>query len=126
MTRTATTYGMQDGFDYEGFQFSDAFPVPDAYAVLYGMAHFQGPDGYLWFAPDNGAGQNSIDWAYPQNVAEFDRRQENDEDAYHRDPEYQAVMAELCAQVDAVSATDARYGRWSRTRIERSGHPATH
>lgn len=51
---------MAAGFD--GFRFSDTLPIPSAYVVAYGMAHFRGPDGYLWFVKDNG----NIAWDYPQ------------------------------------------------------------
>jgi hypothetical protein len=106
---TPTTYGQQDGFDYERFAFSDDFPVPLAYVVAYGMAHFRGPDGHLWFAPDKGFGDTAIDWDHPQNVAEFDQRMT--EESFYTDPEYRDVVARLCAQIDAVSATNKRYNR---------------
>jgi hypothetical protein len=112
---TPTTYDMQEGFDYHGFRFSDDFPIPMAYVVAYGMAHFRGPDTYLWFAPDRGFGVRDIDWNYPQNVAEFDRRQEDGDDAYHADPEYQETVADLCRALDALIASDHRYDQWSKT-----------
>jgi hypothetical protein len=110
-----TTYGMRAGFDYD-FQFSDAFPIPSAYVVAYGMAHFRGPDGHLWFAPDCGSSRpGGIDWNHPQNVAEFDQRM--CAPSYPDDPEYGEALAELCSEVDAAIATSGRY-------IALAGRPA--
>ncbi|MBX7267579.1 hypothetical protein KIF24_17090 [Micromonospora sp. Llam7] len=103
---TPTQVAMATGFDYDGFQFSDAFPVPSAYVVAYGMALFRGPDGYLWFVPDNG--KTGGYWGVPQNIAEFDRRN-CDPDRPYNGPDYQAVMAEICRLVDAVTNADKAY-----------------
>lgn len=119
-----TRVGMAAGFDYERFRFNDDFPVPLAYVVAYGMALFRGPDGYLWFVPDNG--HTGGYWGVPQNIAEFDQRN-CDPDRPYNGPEYQAVMAEICRLVDAVTDADKAYAAlppptenrpracWSRT-----------
>ncbi|MEV7628834.1 hypothetical protein [Actinoplanes sp. NPDC089786] len=104
---TPTHMAMAASFDYYGYRFSDAFPVPSAYVVAYGMAHFRGPDGYLWFVPDNGT-PGEFDWGYPQNIAEFDQRN-CDPDRPYNGPDYQAVMAEICRLVDAVTDADRAY-----------------
>lgn len=104
---TPTQVAMATGFDYDGFQFNDAFPAPMAYVVAYGMAHFRGPDGYLWFVPDNGT-PGSFSWDCPQNIAEFDQRNCDEDDPYDG-PEYQAVMAEICRLIDAVTEADKAY-----------------
>jgi hypothetical protein len=109
---TVTRYGMQDGFDYNGFTFSEEFPIPVAHVVAYGMAHFRGPDGFLWFAPNKGFGSPDIDWTAPQNIAEFDLRQDDGVNAYHADPEYRETIADLCHALDALIAADARSDRW--------------
>ena len=104
---TPTQVGMATGFDYDGFRFCDASPVPSAYVVAYGIAHFRGPDGYLWFVPDNG-NTGEFAWGYPQNIAEFDQRN-SDEGQPYNGPEYQRAMAEICRLVDAVTAADKAY-----------------
>lgn len=104
---TPTLVGMALGFDYDGFRFSAAFPVPLAYVVAYGMVHFRGPDGYLWFVPDDGT-PGSFAWAYPQNIAEFDQRNCDERNPYNG-PQYQAVMAEICLLVDAVTEASKAY-----------------
>jgi hypothetical protein len=103
---TPTRVGMVAGFEYYGYRFSAAFPVPLAYVVAYGMALFRGPDGYLWFVPDNG--NTGGYWGVPQNIAEFDQRN-CDPDRPYDGPEYQAVMAEICRLVDAVTKADKAY-----------------
>jgi hypothetical protein len=103
---TPTRVAMAVDFDYDGFQFSDAFPVPVAYVVAYGLALFRGPDGCLWFVPDNG--KTGGYWGVPQNIAEFDQRHCNPDRPYNG-PEYQAVMAEICRLVDAVTKADKEY-----------------
>ncbi|MGC4886658.1 hypothetical protein [Micromonospora sp. DT227] len=109
-----TTYGTREDFDYDGFTFSDDFPVPAVYVVVQGIAYFQGPDGFLWFAPDQGFDNKYlIDWRYPQNVAEFDERQgEPDRD----EAGYLAVIAALCEQVEAITAAAARGVEWDAAR----------
>lgn len=109
-----TTYGMRDGFDYDGFTFSEEFPVPAVYVVVQAIAYFRGPDGFLWFAPDQGFdNKDLIDWRYPQNVAEFDERQgEPDRD----ETGYLAVVVALCEQVDALDAAAARGAAWDAAR----------
>jgi hypothetical protein len=104
---TPTQVAMALGFDYDDFRFSDAFPVPSAYVVAYGMAHLRGPDGYLWFVPDNG-NTGEFAWDCPQNIAEFDQRN-CDQDRPYNGPQYQAVMAEICRLVDAVTDADKAY-----------------
>lgn len=116
-TTTPTTYGLQDGFDYEGFKFSAEFPIPTVYVNAYGMPHFRGPDGHLWFAPDEPDDQ--IGWGYPQNVAEFDQR-----DGNPIDDEYTEIMASLCRLIDAAGIADALYDRWCGKQRAAATRPA--
>ncbi len=117
-TPAPTSMGVVEGFDYDRFRFGDGldygngaggFPIPNSYVVAYGMAHFRGPDGHLWFCPDNGT-PGVIDWACPQNVREFDLR-EHGEDTTCIGPNYQAVMQEICRLVDQAANATARYGQ---------------
>jgi hypothetical protein len=107
----ATRYGTQEEFDYDGFEFSDDFPIPSSYVVAYGMAHFRGPDSFLWFAPDDGSGTPGFAWGAAQNVAEFDHRWEAVDDPYYADVRYQQVVDDLCQALDTVIAAEHRYSR---------------
>ncbi|WP_047891732.1 hypothetical protein [Micromonospora sp. RV43] len=107
-----TAYGMRDGFDYDGFRFNADFPIPAAYVVVQGVAYFQGPDGFLWFAPDAGGDTPwIIAWGYPQNVAEFDARYG---DESRDDPRHLALMQALCEAVDGIGQVAAQSLAWHR------------
>ncbi|MFG1872110.1 hypothetical protein [Micromonospora arborensis] len=111
-----TQYGTRDGFNYGGFRFGEEFPIPASYTVVHGFAYFQGPDGFLWFAPDSGfEKQEVIDWTAPQNVAEFDDRQG---DLNADTAGYRALMTELCKTVDAVDAVAAKGDDWDNRHRE--------
>lgn len=112
-TDTPTTHGMRDGFNYDTHPFTADFPVPADYVIAFGMAHFRGPDGQLWYAPSYGASEPDadgwavpapIDWAAAQNVAEYERRTGENNSRGEV-----AAMRDLCRALDAVRRASARY-----------------
>lgn len=108
-----TTVGKAARFDYGRFRFGNAFSIPKSYVVAYGVAHFRGPDGYLWLAPGD-AGKDTtgqIKWDSAENVAWFDERDVPADDPEQHDPQYRAVMARICRLVDATLGATEAYDR---------------
>jgi hypothetical protein len=104
-----TRYGTRDGFDYDRPVFTDSTPIPAAYVVAYGVAHFQGPDGYLWFAPNGGGNSHAFSWGAAQNMAECDHRWQHPARPYYTDPQYRSIIDDLCHAYDLAAAADRRY-----------------